>query len=65
MDMETATTFSIESHNMDESKLVLKHMVCDKRPQHIVTNNDWWNKKMTIRDHQPTTNKRWVLSKVQ
>ena len=54
--MET-TTVSIESHNTDESKLVLERMVCDKRPEHIDTNKDW-NKKMPKTNHQPTTNKR-------
>ena len=55
--MET-TTVSIESHNTDESKLVLERMVHDKRPQHIDTDKDWGNNKISKIDHQPTTNQR-------
>jgi hypothetical protein len=58
MTMETARTVSIESHNTDESKLVLDHMVCDKRSQKIDTDKDWWNKKVTKADNQLTRNKR-------
>ena len=57
--METPNV-SIESpHNTDESKIVLERMECDsRRPQHIDTDNDRWNEKMTRTDHQPTTMKR-------
>jgi hypothetical protein len=60
--MEKATQghVSIESPNTtDESKLVLGRMVLgDRRSQHINTDKDWRNKKMTKTDHQPTTKKK-------
>jgi hypothetical protein len=56
--MEAAPNVLIERHNTDESKLVLERMMCDyssRRPQHIDTDKDWWNKKTKKTDQQPPT----------
>jgi hypothetical protein len=60
MTMQTAMNISIESHRMEESKIFLERMACDssRLPQHIDTDEDCWNKKMTRTDHQPPTMKR-------
>lgn len=58
--METSNVLIESPHSTHDNKIVLERMTCDhsRRPQHIDTDKDWWDKKRTKTDHQPTTMKR-------